>query len=457
MSSLLACLAILASGWSLGLLLGMPHGATFGFRFGASWVLGLAVRGSLGFLLVLAGVIPAWWTDFAIAAALAGCAAVRARVRTEARARSHPAVETVPWSRPARLLGAATLLALAFSAVTSWLEPVVEWDTLAIWGLKAKALATAPLGDTSLLRDPALAYAHLDYPLLWPLALAADPAFADRTALSPGKSFGPMTLAAIVALVFTSIPLLSTGGRRVARMAALSSALLVATLPVAQQESSRLLADLPLALFFLFAAVTADLALRSRDAAAARLACIGIGALPLVKNEGTAICLALLGATLVAGWRSGRKRLPLLWLASTILVAGPWLAYRATLPRFHHNSELDLTLARLAANLGRLPELLTGGLRSLVEFPDWGLFWLLIALGIGARIATRARPRERSLLGWLLLAPVPFYLAALVANGWDPAPLLEFSFNRLALGFAPLAAVWSALELARHAPRAAEG
>ena len=60
---------------------------------------------------------------------------------------------------------------LAAGGVTL-LEPLVEWDVLGIWALKAKVLLHGPVIASDYFRGLSKAYSHLDYPLLWPLTIA---------------------------------------------------------------------------------------------------------------------------------------------------------------------------------------------------------------------------------------------------------------------------------------------
>lgn len=73
---------------------------------------------------------------------------------------------------------ALSLLAIAAAAwllflVSALSEPMWSTDYLAIWGLKAKAIATTGHVPQRLFSDPALYWAHREYPLLVPFSLAA--------------------------------------------------------------------------------------------------------------------------------------------------------------------------------------------------------------------------------------------------------------------------------------------
>lgn len=72
------------------------------------------------------------------------------------------------------IAGAAWLLFL----VAALSEPMWSTDYLAIWGLKAKTIATTGHVPSRLFSDPALYWGHREYPLLLPLSLAMLASFA---------------------------------------------------------------------------------------------------------------------------------------------------------------------------------------------------------------------------------------------------------------------------------------
>jgi hypothetical protein len=86
-----------------------------------------------------------------------------------------------PWVQTSRLV--ISLLAIAGAAwllflVSALSEPMWSTDYLAIWGLKAKVIATTGHVPGRVFTDPALYWAHREYPLLVPLSLAMLASFA---------------------------------------------------------------------------------------------------------------------------------------------------------------------------------------------------------------------------------------------------------------------------------------
>lgn len=98
-----------------------------------------------------------------------------ARRAPSARVRGEVSRETR--GRVLALLGVAVAAALLF-LVTALSEPMWSTDYLGIWGLKAKTIAMAGHVPGRLFSDPALYWAHREYPLLVPFSLAMLASFA---------------------------------------------------------------------------------------------------------------------------------------------------------------------------------------------------------------------------------------------------------------------------------------
>ena len=409
-----------------------------GRALAAALPVGLVVHAALALPLRLAGV-PVSLGSAAVQASLLALAAVAA---ARFRRSPGPASSAVRWRTGEKAVAAAIVAVLCLVALTAAFEPPVEWDLLAIWGLKAKALGVAGDGFQRL-RDPAFAYSHSDYPLAWPLALALEPAFLARAPHGGSGLLGAAMLAAAAGLVAT---MLGPWGRR----AALAGAGLWVLLPLAGAQAVRGLADLPLATLLLLAAGLLTEWTVERDRAALVLGALATAGLVIVKQEGMALAVAVAGVVL---WRSGtgaRWRPALAFGAAFLVVDLPWLLVRSTLPAGAANSLADMTPARAIAGFARLPELLAALPVYLGAPGDWGALWLLSALALAALAVRRERPPRAASLALMLIAPLPLYVLALSAVAWDPARLAEVTLARLALHFAPLATVVSIAVAADH-------
>jgi hypothetical protein len=84
----------------------------------------------------------------------------------------------------------------------SLLEPLVEWDVIAIWALKGKVLLHESVNGSAYFHDVSKAYSHLDYPLLWPLAMSWVWCWAGEPNLEVVKALAPALLCALAALFY---------------------------------------------------------------------------------------------------------------------------------------------------------------------------------------------------------------------------------------------------------------
>src|SRR5205085_7016051 len=87
-------------------------------------------------------------------------------------------------------------------AAVTILEPIVEWDVMGIWALKAKVLLHEPVLASGYFRDLSKAYSHLDYPLLWPMAMAWIWSWNGESDLASVKVLGIALLASFLMSFF---------------------------------------------------------------------------------------------------------------------------------------------------------------------------------------------------------------------------------------------------------------
>jgi hypothetical protein len=404
----------------------------------AALPLGLVAHAALALPLARQGLAPGLASATVETAGLALAAFAVLRRRGPAPPPAPP-----PRWRPLEIAAAGAIAAVVLlAAATAALEPPVEWDIFAIWGFKARVLAAGGVWLPRL-ADPTLAYAHPDYPLAWPLALALEPALAGAAPRGGAGLLGVALLAAAAGCAAAAV-------RRWGRRAALAAAALVATLPLASAQAVRALADLPLAALFVLAAGSLAKGSAERDHGRLALGAVATAGLVLVKQEGMALALAVSAVALVRTPREVRARLVACFAAAAALVDLPWLALRAALPAGADNSFADMTLSRVAAGAGRLGAVVAALPAYLGSVADWGALWLAVALALGILALDRARDRRTATLAWMLAAPLPLYLAALAADAWPIERLLEVALSRLALHFAPLAAALAVAVAARR-------
>lgn len=141
------------------------------FALGLIWMtLGLFVASQVGIrpsvVSGLAFVVTPWLVALALGRGLR-LASPPDRVREAHEFHGSTATTVCEWALGIGI--AATWLAVALVSIY---EPLADWDVLAIWAYKGKLLLAESISETRYFQDPSRAYSHLDYPLLWPLAMS---------------------------------------------------------------------------------------------------------------------------------------------------------------------------------------------------------------------------------------------------------------------------------------------
>jgi len=209
-------------------------------------------------------------------------------------------------AKVAVLLMGAAALAAALDGGAFVLEQLtgsaVQWDTVAIWNLKARFLLRAGPHWSDVI-DPALRSAHPDYPLLLPLTVAR------LWRYTGGEStFVPIVTAAI--FTAASVAMLGAGVAQVrGRAQGWLAALALLAMPAFIEIGAWQYADVPMAFFELAAIVCAMLALQREehrpinDRAAGTWTVAGLcaGAALWTKNEGALFVASFLGSIVAIG------------------------------------------------------------------------------------------------------------------------------------------------------------
>ncbi|MGZ8831190.1 MAG: hypothetical protein ACXW2Q_12540, partial [Thermoanaerobaculia bacterium] len=161
-------------------------------------------------------------------------------------------------------------------------------------------------------------------------------------------------------------------------------------------------------------------ALLSDDSALLRNGAILLGLAGSTKNEGIALCVAVVIAMIAS--RVALRRVAQLWPAAVLIA--PWLILRAA-----HAIPTDLAAggaaARLTARLSALPQLATAMLETLSYRYLWGL--LLLSLLI---VPLRLVRREKFVLITVFIQLL-FFSAAYLVTPLDAAWHVASSFGRI--------------------------
>lgn len=419
-------------------------------KLGLSFALGLVVLSVSLFLASWFGLKPVWWFGVVELLALTGLAVMFRREQCLSwvpRAAPDPLLPR-HWSRGLAILLIAFIVAVCgVVGAVSLTEPLVEWDVIAIWALKGKVLLHESVRASPYFHDISKAYSHLDYPLLWPLAMAWVWSWAGRPDLDVVKVLAPALLCAFAAVFFGLLR-----RRNDVPRALLFTALLVGV-PMVLSQISRLMADAPLSLFVCATFALCYLWVHAGHGDDLRLAgCFGAGML-FTKNEGIgffAILLVVVGSV-VAFRRKAKEALSAaVWLVGVpLLLTGAWFAFRSGIPKVHEDYGTRISPVFVFENASRVPQILRNSLEFFGNVQDWGVFWPVLAVAL---IVT-----ARQWLRW----PVLFLVMALamvlsmygyiyVVSPWQLDDLMVTTANRLLLHVAPLC-VFLLAELLRSA------
>jgi len=250
------------------------------------------------------------------------------------------------------VIGALTALVVVLvDAISVFrIKPLAEYDGWAMWGMKARALATLGGADPALFASRAYERLHLEYPLLLPslhaLPLQAASGFASNTVVLSCLAVGLAGLLAIWGLLRDRV--------RPSLLLAFVAAL--ATMPAFFGQLATGYADVPVAMFVAAGAVTAARWLLDDRRSWLALATLFLAAAALTKNEGLLYAAAVYTA-LVAG-AAGRRKAAALSAGIVALAYAPWRAYVAVhdLGAPDYNLSSSFNLPWVAGRLDRGPE-----------------------------------------------------------------------------------------------------
>jgi hypothetical protein len=428
LASVLAGLAAAtAAGWAVS------RAVTFGLtlRERAAWALasGLQVQ-ALGLLILLSlRARPSGWKlllfDFAVGGLALALDRSRARARVVAWAAESRAAPREPLLIPVLLYGVAALAWLIFLG-EALADSMWATDFLAFWGYKGKVIALTSEIPRRLFQDPALYFAHREYPLLVPLSLAALAAFGGRWNDQALALFYPACALATLLAISGFLE------RRVSRLAAATAATLASLCAFLYRPANAGTAEIPFALALVLACSAAiDFLKEDRASSALRLALASLFCASL-KQEGT-LFVFLLAVVLAIHARRGDARRLRAALAALLLPAGAHWVVLYLLRGDQTRRDFDFTLLepRRWAELPALFGLVIGKFarigwtEALVPILAIAVFFLLTRRGIGDPL--------------LPVFPVQilFYAIAFTVSSFDPLYAIAGAFRRIAMSLFP--------------------
>jgi len=330
--------------------------------------------------------------------------------------------------------------------------PLYEWDARAFWLFKAKIIANEQLIPPPLfLIAPPYAYAHPQYPLLWPVLAAAA-----NGSLS-GWSDHASRLIEVPIYLALALVIYSTLRKDLHRFSAAMLASLLLVLPTVLFFASTGIADVTFTSYY--AGMVCCILLYSQRQDWPSLICAAMlaAACAFTKIEGMPI--VIIGALMVLllsalPWPASIAR-SFLFVTIALILLAPWYVWSHGFSRLDEDYQLRLSSAVFRANLVRIPVIFSSFLREFINFSDWGLFW--IVLPIGAALGRHAFVSRRVQVLWAaLVAHFSIYVFAFFITHYDLAWQLKNSVSRLLIHLSPIAILllgyhWEAVESAAGA------
>lgn len=380
--------ALTACGAGTTVLLGLVRArgdllrcATLGPLAGAAWVGVVAASlAAVGIGLGVAGLLvltAATWVAAGVRLARAG-------------ARREPTAATGSSVLGGRLLAGAAAVLIAGLSVAAIAEtrgkPLAEYDGWAMWGMKARALASLGSADPGVFASEAYARLHLEYPLLVPglasLPLQIEREYASQTVVATSLALG---LAGVLAFF-------GLAAGRVGWGVLLPYVAAISATPAFFLQLQTGYADVPLAVFVAGGLVAAARWLDGGDTHWLGLATLFLAAAILTKNEGLLFATGILAPLLMVA--QGRRRAVVLSGLAVLVAYAPWRTYTAVhdlgSPDYDLSASFDL--GYVASRLDRAPV----AARELLEVAvDPRRFGIALALGLAALVVAVAVGRVR--------------------------------------------------------------
>jgi hypothetical protein len=303
------------------------------------------------------------------------------------------------------LAGGGLLLVVALSALAvydSRDKPLAEYDGWAMWGMKARALASLDGADAAVFASDAYARLHLEYPLLLP-SLNGLP-----LELASGYSSHTVVLSCLALGLAGLFALFGIWRGRVRTAVLLPCLAALAAIPAFFLQLQTGYADVPVAVFVATGLAASARWLADPEDSWLALATLFLAAAVLTKNEGLLFALAVL----LPLWALAAGRRAKVALAGfvALLAYAPWRAYTAVhdlgSPDYDLSKSLDVDF--VADRLDRAPTAARELLETALDPDRFGL-----ALVFGATVTVVALALGRRRIAGLTAAFAALSLAGL--------------------------------------------
>jgi hypothetical protein len=381
----------------------------FAATSGVAYLAGAATVGVLAALGLIAGLSLVVWQLVAICA---GLAALTLIPRPAARGFGPVIAGGGPGRWVARSIQIAIGVYLGLQFVHDALKPLIDWDSWAMWTMKAKALVILGGLDPRLFAGQAYRPLHLDYPLLMPALEAMDFRFMGNF---DTQVIHLQAWCLLAGFVVAAAQLLRD---RVPPVVLWPALLLIVVAPSLERQVASGSSDAPLAFFFTLAALAGWRFVTDGDRQSVVLLAIFASAAAATKQEGGPFVIALLVVVLVFS-RAARPAL----LASAVVVAGmvPWLVWLRVHHAIHTNGGIPagkvLDLPYMLGRADRLWPAIDEMARQAFRPASW-----LLILPVALVVVVLDFWRHNRRIGGFVLSVVGLVTAAVLWAYWIGRP-----------------------------------
>jgi len=320
-----------------------------------------------------------------------------------------------------------------------YMFPLAAWDGWAIYGFKSKALYLAKSVPLDFFIDPTKAFAHLDYPLLFPLVEAWVYTVLD--------SWNDQLVNIVFLFYFLSFLIIFYFNLRsfTNRSFALLFTFFLTLIPKFTDFMLCGYSDLALLVYYFVSLIyLLRWSLQPERISFLCVSAICSGLAAWTKNEGLAFCLInftiLVFLLFIRHKRASTNwRLVVCYFGLVMIIILHWMIFKARLriPNDLINSQ-NISLNILRENLYRVPIIFSYFKRFMIILSDWNILWVSLPLIILLRIKrVFSHPALLILLSMLAYFTIWFFIYMITPRqiNWH----LVNSLERLLLQMVPLA------------------
>jgi len=370
------------------------------YRLGVAYLFGLVIVTLPASYVALAGV-PVSWTATFVGLVVVALAVWRVGLRWPHVRLARPTLSVGGLAGAG--IGAVLLVLLLYASRTFAIRPLVDWDSWAVWTVKARLLYSDPSLAPAALRSGN--YGQTPYPIALPTLEALGFGAMGRY---DGTLIGVQFI--LLALGFP-LALWSLLRSRARSWTIALAALAILSAPQLLYQLLTHYADVPLGLFVGLGLAAGAAWLVSEPADGWLLGCFAafLGMAGLTKSEGFLFALAgavALGVATLAT-RERRRLVPAAaGIGALLAVLLPWrvycLAYGLSTPDYDLNHVTDVSYLR--AHADRLHPVISELWRQLTMTNKWGLLVWVIPLALLAGLAAASWRLLAFAVAWLVLA-----------------------------------------------------